>query len=77
MAQFCNIDQRGRTLRIVAGALVEGPGLFLLTMRYANVLAGDWPWFVGAAMVVGGLFMIIEGALGWCAVRALGIKTPI
>lgn len=77
MALSCNINQQGRTLRIVAGAMLEGPGFVLLALRFTGVLAGDWPWFVGAAAVAGGSFMIIEGALGWCAIRALGIKTPI
>ncbi len=77
MAVSCNINRQGRTLRIVAGAMLEGPGFVLLVLRFTGVLTGDWPWFVGAAAVVGGSFMIIEGALGWCAIRALGIKTPI
>lgn len=40
-------------------------------------IEGDWPWVVGAAAILGGMFMVVEGALGWCAVRAMGFKTPI
>ena len=77
MALTCNIDQRGRTSRIMIGAMIEAPGVVLLVLRYTGVLSGDWPWFVGAAAVIGGVFMIFEGAIGWCAVRAMGFKTPI
>lgn len=77
MALTCNIDRLGRTMRILVGGMIEGSGLTLLVLRYTGVLSGDWPWFVGAtAMIVGG-FMIVEGAIGWCAIRAMGIKTPI
>jgi hypothetical protein len=27
--------------------------------------------------MLGGAFMIFEGVNGWCAVRAMGFKTPI
>ena len=27
--------------------------------------------------VAGGMIMIIEGAIGWRALRALGVKTPV
>ena len=32
---------------------------------------------VGFSCLVGGGFMIFEGWAGWCAVRALGFKTPV
>ncbi len=73
----CNIDPRGRTTRIVAGALLEGPGWLLLVLRFVDLLSGDWPWFVGGAAVLGGTILMLEGAFGWCVVRAAGLKTPI
>jgi hypothetical protein len=36
-----------------------------------------WVLYAGIATVLGGAFMIFEGVNGWCAVRALGFKTPI
>ncbi|NDG64826.1 MAG: hypothetical protein EBY29_15390 [Planctomycetes bacterium] len=77
MAINCNIDQRGRTLRIIMGAMIEAPGWVLLVFKFLGKIEGDWPWVVGAAAILGGMFMIIEGALGWCAVRAMGFKTPV
>ena len=71
----CNIDRRGRTVRMFVGAGVEITGFALLAAWYL----GGAPWLVwlAAACIVGGNFAIIEGALGWCAIRAMGFRTPI
>ncbi len=61
-------------LRIVGGAVVEGPGLLLLVLRYVGVIQGEWPWFVGGFLVALGWFMIAQGILGWCVIRALGAR---
>lgn len=73
----CNIDQRGRKARIIAGALIEAPGLFLVAMRLTGVVDGTWPWIMGVSLILAGQFMVLEGVLGWCAVRACGVKTPL
>jgi len=73
----CNIDQRGRKARIVAGALIEAPGLFLVAMRLTGVVDGTWPWIVGVSLILAGQFMVLEGVLGWCALRACGVKTAL
>jgi len=73
----CNIDQRGRRARIVAGALIEAPGLFLVAMRLTGVVDGTWPWIVGVSLILAGQFMVLEGVLGWCALRACGVKTAL
>ncbi len=62
-------------IRIVLGAMIEAPGWILLALRFTGVLDGEWPWFVGGAAVLLGLFGVLEGALGWCIVRALGVNT--
>ncbi|GDY06339.1 hypothetical protein LBMAG51_11260 [Phycisphaerae bacterium] len=64
-------------MRIVIGAMIEGLGWLLLVLKFFGKIEGDWPWFFGAAAILGGMFMVVEGALGWCAVRAMGFKTPI
>ena len=74
MGLQCNLDQRGRSLRIVVGALMEGPGLLLLYLRFVGVLQGEWPWFVGGFLVTLGWFVIAQGLMGWCAIRALGAR---
>ncbi len=64
-------------MRLIVGAMIEVPGWLLLALKFWGKIKGDWPWFVGAAAILGGMFMMVEGALGWCAVRAMGFKTPI
>jgi hypothetical protein len=71
----CNINQQGRTARIIMGAAIESLG----------IAAGVW-WFMGGPVwliwpaigcVAGGWFAIMEGILGWCAMRAMGFRTPL
>ena len=31
----------------------------------------------GAALGCGGGFVVFEGAAGWCALRAMGVRTPV
>jgi hypothetical protein len=90
MAFACNIDRRGRSIRTIAGAVTLLVGLALLAApmflggepdastsapessnRNAALLIG------GIAACCGGAFMLFEGLVGWCAVRAMGFKTPI
>jgi len=72
----CNIDQRGRTVRIVIAALLESTGLLLGVLWF---LAWTPPWTIwpAAAIWLSGMFVLFEALMGWCAVRALGFKTPI
>ena len=46
---------------ILTGALINSPKILI----------------VGIFLCVAGSFMIFEGARGWCALRAIGIKTPM
>jgi len=72
----CNIDQRGKTLRIVSGAFLETIGLALGVMWYFG-WTPPWTIYPAAAIWVAGMFVVFEGVMGWCAVRAMGFKTPI
>ena len=75
MRLTCNIDQRGRKARIIAGVFVD---LFGSTLIVVGVFARSLPTLaVGIILCVTGSFMIFEGARGWCALRALGIKTKL
>jgi hypothetical protein len=72
----CNIDQRGRKARLIGGVLVDlcGVALILASVLSANSSAMI---AVGIFLSVAGSFMIFEGARGWCALRVMGIKTPM
>lgn len=73
----CNIDQRGRRVRMMWG-------IAMLALAAAVVYCG-WtgligPWWAGVTALVfaaAGIFGVYEARKGWCAVRALGFKTPV
>jgi fatty acid desaturase len=73
----CNIDHKGRRVRFLWGLL-----MFVLAVITAGAgLAGFiGPWWSGGLTLIlaaMGAFGIYEARKGWCAVRAMGIKTPV
>jgi len=73
----CNIDARGMVVRLKLGIRGVVVGLVLITVFY---IAGiDWgiPWLILLGITGGGVFAIFEAWTGWCAVRALGFRTPL
>ncbi len=75
MGLVCNIDQRGRRVRLVAGITTDVLGCGLII---AGIITNS-AMLLGAGVVacLGGGFMVFEGAAGWCALRALGFKTKL
>lgn len=71
----CNIDQRGKTIRLVIGVLLETIGMLLGALWFME-LGPSWLIWPAAAVWVSGTFVIFEALVGWCAVRAMGMKTP-
>lgn len=69
MGFHCNIDRRGRLLRGILGALMLGAGIYLV----------GWTdhAFWGTGAIAAGAFGLFEAIKGWCAIRALGIGTPL
>ena len=65
----CNIRRGGRTLRLVAGLFFVGDGIFMAI--YDMPGAGIGSRLFQAFFILAGLFMIYEGAVGWCAMKAL------
>jgi uncharacterized membrane protein HdeD (DUF308 family) len=75
MKLTCNIDQRGRKARLRGGIVIALCGVGLIIW---SALASSLPLLiVGIFLLVTGSFMIFEGARGWCALRAMGMKTPM
>jgi hypothetical protein len=72
----CNIDQRGKTLRLVLGAFLETAGLLLGVLWFFK-WGPTWLIWPAAAIWISGMFVIFEAVVGWCAVRAMGFKTPV
>ncbi len=75
MALTCNIDQRGRTFRFVMGAFLETIGMLLGVLWFLEILP-EWAIWPAVGVWVAGMGVIFEAAVGWCAVRAMGFKTP-
>ena len=75
MKRACNIDHRGKKARFAGGVMVDLCGVALILV---SVLTGSRRALTGGVFLcVIGSFMIFEGARGWCALRAMGIKTPM
>ena len=71
----CNIDTRGKNARFVLGAFVESIGVLLGVLWFLS-RTPEWTIYLAAAIWIMGIFILFEALVGWCAVRALGVKTP-
>jgi hypothetical protein len=76
MPLTCNLDSRGKALRLIMGAVFALDGLTLLFL-WAWRTGSHVGWITSILMIVAGAFMIFEGRTGWCALRAMGMKTPV
>ena len=77
MAFECNIDARGQAARFRMGMLgiVGGSALALTTL--VGILPPTIGYMMAAGAIGGGGFAMWEARMGWCVVRALGIKTRL
>jgi hypothetical protein len=75
----CNIDSRGKSVRLASGGLLTGAGLIVLLLAAVGVVGNEqwWPWVFGGGLAAVGLFQVYEGWSGWCMLRAMGFKTPV
>ena len=76
MALQCNINARGKRIRFINGIITTVIGvvlLFVWALPTNSIIA----WSATIACLLGGAFMIFEARAGWCAIRAMGFKTPI
>ena len=72
----CNIDAKGKRVRLINGIVTTIIGvllLFLWAQRSGSAIA----WTLTIACLAGGAFMIFEARAGWCVIRAMGFKTPM
>ena len=77
MPLACNIDAKGKAIRLVGGLLAILGGLFGYFVVNQGVLPiPETLGYIGVALVLlSGAFSIFEARSGWCVVRALGFKT--
>ena len=76
MALQCNIDSRGKVARLIWGIALVVLGVVLIWL-WAAPTGTVLSWIVSIACMMGGFFAVFEARAGWCAVRAMGFKTPI
>lgn len=67
-AWTCNISWKGRIIRFLLGLIFLAAGIFLIVAKDSA--------FWGMGLCAFGAFGMFEGLKGWCAMRALGVKTP-
>ncbi len=73
----CNIDARGKAARLIWGVMLLLSAVVGGILLLADVMSG-WGWWA-AVFVAGGFggFALFEARQGWCALRAMGIRTPL
>ena len=78
MARECNIDARGKFVRLVGGSISLVAGIVALLLIVFGILPENI-FTTGSVigMFAGGALGIYEGRSGWCIARAMGIRTPI
>ncbi len=73
----CNIDAKGKAIRLLSGVSVLLVGLGLLLVVVFSIPEISWLWMVVVLLVAIGVFQVFEGWAGWCVLRAMGIKTRL
>jgi hypothetical protein len=73
----CNIDAKGKAVRLIGGMLAAALGCFGLMAWRFELISGAWAPIASLALVLIGAFMIYEGRSGWCVVRAMGFRTKL
>ena len=77
MKLTCNIDRRGRRLRIITGAVVGVCGVAVILFSRIEHPHSIGILILGILLSIAGASMIFEGLRGWCVLRAMGMKTRI
>jgi uncharacterized membrane protein HdeD (DUF308 family) len=76
MSLPCNNSARGKKVRLINGIVATLIGIVLL-LAWAIPSGAVLAWIVTGLILVAGGFSIFEARAGWCALRAMGMKTPI
>ncbi len=76
MPMQCNLDSRGKAVRLIWGILCLIAAI-LLALLWALPAGSAIAWTITALLAGLGIFGIFEARSGWCIVRAMGFKTPM
>lgn len=72
----CNIDSKGKAVRLIYGLIMIAAALVLAGLVLMGLFSGWWLWLLAGGLFLAGAFGVFEARAGWCAVRAMGFKTP-
>ena len=72
----CNIDARGKAVRLIVGGAMLVISAVLLALILTDVLSVRWGWVAGGVACFGA-FGVVQARAGWCVVRAMGFSTRI
>lgn len=73
----CNIDAKGKAVRMAGGVVFVLVGIAMMIVLWASSIVGWGPWAVAVLIILGGGFAIFESRAGWCVLRAMGVNTRI
>ncbi len=74
----CNIDARGKLVRLVGGSFSIFAAIVLSILLMTAIVPSNWLTISALfGLTAGGALGIYEGRSGWCVARAMGIWTPI
>jgi len=76
MPLTCNINARGKAVRLIWGILLIAAGT-VTAIAWAYPKSSILGWVISVALVLGGAFAVFEARVGWCVIRAMGWKTPM
>ena len=71
----CNIDNAGARFRRVYGIMALLVAAMLAGLAWWS--ATWWLWIIVGAAAAAGIFCLYEAQKKWCALRAMGLKTPL
>lgn len=71
-----DLDSRASKVRRISGLIGIVPSAIFVSLALEGVLVGWWIWLLAGLMLVGGAFQLFEAQVNWCALRAMGFKTP-
>ena len=77
MDLVCNIDAKGKAVRLLTGVFAILTGLTLAILVNLGTISLESYWLLVSGSIIGGIFAMWEARAGWCVVRAIGIKTPL
>jgi len=76
MPLTCNIDAKGKRARLIFGLVLVVLGVALLC-AWALPVGSVAAWLLTGSCLGIGSFAVFEARAGWCAVRAMGFRTPV